>query len=111
MIKSKEREIDRIKVSETDKIQIGLEKVQMLEKETIKKKSEYEQRLKEEELVIQKNIQQFKREFELEHEAITNNIRQDTLEIKREKNNLKAEFERIDDYKSEIKMVKDELRE
>jgi hypothetical protein len=58
MIKSKEREVDRIKHSETDKIRSELEKVQQHEKELSKRNSELDQKEKEQELFINKEIQQ-----------------------------------------------------
>jgi hypothetical protein len=62
IIKSKEREIERIKQSETDKIRVELEKVQRFEKELTKRSSDLDQREKEQELSINKEIQHFKRE-------------------------------------------------
>lgn len=62
IIKSKEREIERKKMSETDKIRVELEKVQRFEKELTKRSSDLDQREKEQELNINKEIQHFKRE-------------------------------------------------
>lgn len=111
MMKSKEREIERIKSTETDRIRLQLEKIQNMEKECASKKSTLEQKMKEQELVINKEIQQFKHDWELEHESLSKGIKQDSLEMKREKENLKMEVERVQDYKDELKMLKEELRE
>jgi len=110
LIKSKERDIERIKNHELDKIKLEREKVQSLEKECMKMKLELDQKNKEQELLINKEIQQFKKEWELEHESISKSIKQDNLEIKREKHNLQMELEKIDDYKIEIRQLKDELK-
>jgi len=62
LIKSKEREVERIKHSETDKIRVELQKIQQLEKEIAKRNSNLDEREKEQELSINKEIQHFKRE-------------------------------------------------
>lgn len=62
LIKSKEREVERIKHSETDKIRVELQKIQQLEKEITKRNSNLDEREKEQELSINKEIQHFKRE-------------------------------------------------
>jgi len=97
LMKSKERDIERIKNHELDKIKLEREKVQSLEKECMKIKLELEQKTKEQELLINKEIQQFKKEWELEHESISKSLKQDNLEIKREKHNLQMELEKIED--------------
>jgi len=53
--------------------------------------------MKEQELLINKEIQQFKREWDLEHESMSKALKQDTLELKREKENLKLELDRVED--------------
>jgi len=58
MIKSKEREVERIKQSETEKIRQELQKVQHQEKELAKRNSDLDQKEKEQELFINKEIQQ-----------------------------------------------------
>jgi len=58
MIKSKEREVDRIKQAETEKIRSELEKVQHHEKELAKRNADLDQKEKEQELFINKEIQQ-----------------------------------------------------
>lgn len=110
-MKAKERELERIKQSETDHIRLELEKIQALERECSTKKAELEQKSKEQELVVARQIAQFKREWEIEHESMTKSVRADTNELKREKDHLKLELERVQDYRDEIKMLKDELRE
>mmetsp|Transcript_13305 Transcript_13305/g.28755 ORF Transcript_13305/g.28755 Transcript_13305/m.28755 type:complete len:98 (-) Transcript_13305:360-653(-) len=97
MMKLKEREIERIKSSETERIRIEMEKVMNIEKECSAKKSDLEQKMKEQELTINKEIQQFKREWELEHEALSKSMKQDSAEIKRDKDHIKMEMDRIAD--------------
>lgn len=47
----------------------------------------------------------------MEHDAMSKTIKQDHLEISREKQRLKYEIEKVEDYKEEISTLKTELKE